>query len=766
MSRRFSAWIVRHPRLVILAVVIVTLCSALGFRNGIRLDVSPLTFIERESKERSDYEATRRDFGDDLYLVVGVVTDDVFSRQGIEKLRALDKRIKSIPGVASSISLVDAPYVRGTPQGASFEKLIPSGEVSKERLEEARSVGIHDRLYSKHLVSIDSTTAAFSILLDQKASTLERHQITRQIVDVARSAGFREVYFAGDPFSQLRATEAMSRDMAILLPLTSLFIAFLLWLAFRSWTGVLIPLVTIGLGLVWLLGFMGFAGARFTMLALMLPTLLLAIGCSYLVHVFNQVALVNSMAAPGTTPAQVVEDALEFIALPVVVSALTIIAGFLSLAFTFIPAIRETALSAAAGAIFTMVLSLTFVPALLVLLGRRGVNFSTGLGGKLVEAIERMGRVATTREGWLYAVTFLVVIVSLIGMRRIEIDIDYFHFFRPGSETSVGLAEISRRLCGAVNFDVIIEADERGVLESPAALERIAQFQEWAESGNIGIDRTISIVEFVRHVNRGFNNNRPEAYSTPKDERVLKDLLSDREQLSPFLTADGRKARILMRSGLSGSQEMAASIREIERRGQELFPKSRVYATGTIVLMNRTSDMIGREQIKSVTIALLTIYLMLALLFRSWRVGLTALVPNLVPVLFFFGFMGWSGIALNMTTSLVASVVLGLAVDNSVQFIVRFRHAQRTRCPVRDAILMSLRLSGRPIIYANIALAATFAIFSISNFQPIGAFGLLSAVTILGCLVEDLVLLPARLTSPVFRTTHSEQLVAEEAVDP
>jgi predicted RND superfamily exporter protein len=149
-----------------------------------------------------------------------------------------------------------------------------------------------------------------------------------------------------------------------------------------------------------------------------------------------------------------------------------------------------------------------------------------------------------------------------------------------------------------------------------------------------------------------------------------------------------------------------------------------------------------------VTIALLTIYVMLALLFRSWRVGITALVPNLVPVLFFFGFMGWGGIPLNITTSLVASVVLGLAVDNSVQFIVRFRQAQKSACPVRDAILLSLRLSGRPIIYANIALAATFAIFTISNFQPIGSFGLLSAVTILGCLVEDLILLPARLTSP------------------
>src|SRR5262249_3169700 len=106
---------------------------------------------------------------------------------------------------------------------------------------------------------------------------------------------------------------------------------------------------------------------------------------------------------------------------------------------------------------------------------------------------------------------------------------------------------------------------------------------------------------------------------------------------------------------------------------------------------------------------------------------------------------------INLTTSLVASVVLGLAVDNAVQFIVRFRRAQAATPELREAILESMRLSGRPIIYANVALAATFAIFFFSNFKPIASFGLLSAVTIIGCLVEDLVLLPARLISPVFR---------------
>lgn len=770
MSRRFSVWIVHHPRLVIAAVVVLTILAALGLRHGVQLDVSPLSFIQKESSARTDYESARRDFGDDLYLVVAVVVDDVFSRESIARLRVLDERIKGINGVAEALSIVDVPYARSTAAGASIEKLIPRGQISDERLSEAKAVATSDRLYAGQLVSPDGKTAAFSLLLDQRRSTNERHRITAEIYSVARSAGFAEVYFAGDPFSQWRSTEAVRNDLSLLLPITSICIAFVLWLAFRSWVAVLLPMLTIGLGLVWLFGIMGYAGTRFTILALMLPTLLLAIGCSYLIHVFNQIGLVSAAAKAETelqtTPLQIVEDALTFIALPVVVSALTIIAGFLSLAFNHIPAIRETAISAAAGAVCTMVLSLTFVPAVLTLLGRRGVEFSTGLDGRLASLIEKVGRIATTREVWLYIATALVVVGSLIGMRKITIDIDYYNFFRPGSETSVGLIEISRRLSGAVNFDLIIEGDRTGALESPQALERLEQLQRWTETSNLGIDRTISIVDFVRHLNRAFQGTSSGSDALPRDARVIKDLLSDRRQVSGFITDDGRRARVLLRTRLSGSREMAASIAEIERRGREVFPDFRVYTTGTLALMNRTSDMIGREQIQSVTIALLTIFLMLALLFRSWRVGLTALVPNLVPVLFFFGFMGWRGIPLNITTSLVASVVLGLAVDNSVQFLVRFRQIQRASSSVRGAIVESLRLSGRPIIYANVALAATFAVFTISNFKPIGSFGLLSAVTILGCLVEDLVLLPARLTSPVFLATRQKHLVAEEAADP
>ncbi len=748
---------VRYPHAIIAAVILLTCVFAFGLRRGLALDASSLGYVKFGSQEKLDFESARKNFGYDDYLVVAVVCDDIFAPAALKRLQNLHDRISRIDGVVEVLSLINVPYARSIEGGASLEKLLPASFDDNQRLAEAKQIAVNERLYTGNLVSKDAKTAALNILIKDELPSDTRHAITERIYRLALGAGFDQSYLAGNPFSQWRGVEAIKRDLRVFLPVTIALIAVLLWLCFRSLTAVVLPLITIGIGLLWILGLMAYFNASFTILALMLPTLMLAIGCSYMIHVINQIGIVYTAQGEKSDKRELLGEALQFIGLPVMVSALTIIAGFLSLSFTAIPAIRQTAIYAAAGATFTMILSLTFVPAVLMILPRRAMAFRVGLTGKMVKLLEDVGRWATSHQKLLYILTVVIIMISLIGMWRIKIDIDYFHFFKPNTEPTIGLDQINHRLSGAVIFNIIIEGQRAGAIESSETLRRIAEFQAFAEqqkdqSGQ-GVDRTLSVADFIKHLNRAFNGNHPQSYVVPHDQAVVRDLLSDRDELKNFMTPDGRTARIMVRSNLSGSQAMAGVVRKIENQGREMFPDFRVYATGTFVLLNRTSDQIAGEQVQSISIALITIYLMLSILFRSFRVGLTAIVPNLIPVLFFFGFMGWGGIFLNLTTSLVASVVLGLAVDNSVQFIVRFRRMQNEHETegLREPIIQSMRLSGRPIIYANIALAATFAVFALSNFEPVGSFGLLSAVTILGCLIEDLVLLPARLTSPVFR---------------
>ena len=744
--------IVNRPFLIILAVVVVTAILGFGLRRGLALNVSPLLFVEEQSKERDDYNRARQSFGDDLFMVVACVSEDAFTPSNLAKLRALHQQIEKLKGVAEVISLINSPYARGDKQGVSVEKLVPEN-AAPERLQEAKTVALTDKLYAGQIISRDGKTAAINLLLNAELTTEQRYQVTSQVYSIASQAGFSQVFFAGDPYMQWRGVEAIRGDLTLFLPLTLLLVAFFLWLCFRSLVAVVLPLLTVGIGLIWVFGIMGYVGSQFNLLSLMLPTVLLAIGCSYVIHVFNQIGLERAALQESkiqNLKSKILTEALRFISIPVIVSALTIIAGFLSLAFTRIPGIKYTAMYAALGAAFTMLLSLTFVPAMMAVIGERATRLNVGLGGQMVSWLEKTGRAAVSKETLLYLVTAVMCVLSVVGIFRLIVNVDYYGFFKPNTEIAIGTAEIGKRLAGAISVDVIIESSNRS-LEDPATLAKIAELQAFAETTSQG--QSLSVVDFIKHGNRAFHENKPEFYVLPTDAKIVRELMSDREPLQKFIADDSLKTRILVRSPLSGSAAMSTAIRAIEAKGRELLPDFRVYATGTVALMNRTSDMIAREQVQSVALALFTIFVVLALLFKSWRVGLTALVPNLLPVLFFFGYMGWTGTPLNMTTSLVASVVLGLAVDNAVQFIVRFRRVQPNFGSVREAIVESKRLSGRPIIYANVTIAAAFAVFALSNFWPVATFGVLSAVTILGCLVEDLVLLPARLTSPVFRAT-------------
>src|SRR5262249_26425666 len=252
------------------------------------------------------------------------VCDDVFAPADLARLRELHDRISKTRGVAEVLSLINAPCARSVDGVVSAEKLIPAeleetdgqgeggtgrqGEGETERRRESspdqsyqshkshirddiRRLATSDSLYVGNLVSSDSRTAALNILFKSDLPTATRHAITKWIYESARNAGFDQVYFAGDPFSQWRGTDAIKTALRVFLPLTLLLIALLLWLCFRSVVAVALPLSTIGIGLLWLMGLMAWFDAPFTILALMLPTLMLAIGCSYMVHVINQIGI-------------------------------------------------------------------------------------------------------------------------------------------------------------------------------------------------------------------------------------------------------------------------------------------------------------------------------------------------------------------------------------------------------------------------------------------------------------------------------------------
>src|SRR4030095_10429218 len=261
-----------------------------------------------------------------------------------------------------------------------------------------------------------------------------------------------------------------------------------------------------------------------------------------------------------------------------------------------------------------------------------------------------------------------------------------------------------------------------------------------------------------------------EIQDVPDDPRrlnaVFSDYLSEDPSLSRLVSSDGSRMVIILRVNLFSSNELRKLTNNIDKWSTaNLSNGISQRATGSIILLNGASDAIAESQSSSLAIALITIYLMMVVLFRSFSTGLLALIPNLLPIVGYFGFLGWSGTPLDLTTSLVASAVLGLAVDNAVHMIRRYRQcvAERTgdteRVQATSAISandagwamwLTMLRTGKPMVLANLMLIAAFLVFVLSSFVPVRIAGILWALGIGSCLAADLVFLPVLMKSKVF----------------
>jgi hypothetical protein len=749
--------IVHRPRRVLLGLLVITLFFFYQLAvRGLPLDNSPNSLLVSRDQALSQYNEAIATFGDDRVMILTLVADDIFTPDAIAQLRALTRRVERLPGVAQAISLTNVQSGRSSGDSLRVGTLIPATASAADLQHIAHEVE-QNQFIVGNLVSRDRNMAAINIFFSTGRGEAEKKAVAEIERMVKSEFGGSEIYFAGLPYMEHRNDVHVTRDLMTFAPLTVLLIFVTFYFAFRTWRGVVMPLATVAVGLIWTFGVMALMGKPLTLITMMLPVIIMAIGSSYVIHVINQYYI--STLSLGHDPSReerraAVLHALRFIGPPVIVSGTTTMAGFGSLAFTTIVGMRDMGIYNAVGTGFTMLLALTLVPAWLILL-KPSAPVETGRQPRVRyvgELLDRIATLVTRRQPWVYSVVLVTTLAAVVGIERLSINSDFLAFYPEGSEERVGAEKLHEHLGGAAAFRIIVKGPRPQALHDAAALKRLVELQRFVETLP-GVDRTISIADMVKLTNRLLRSGEPRDEVIPPDQTSLDEIFSHLtasgdETPIRFISDDGSQAQVMVRSHLFGSNEMDETLRRITAWGQARLPSGfTAYPTGIFVLLNRTSDSVAAQQARSLVIALVLIFIMMALLFRSVKVGAVALLPNVIPIVAFFGFMGWTSIPLNLNTSLVASIVLGLAVDNAAHLVRRYRQCCLELSDKQQAVRRSLQQTGRPMVFANLTLVFAFAIFALSAFLPVRTGGLLSAVTILACLISDLMFLPVLMNS-------------------
>jgi predicted RND superfamily exporter protein len=765
---KFAEFVVLRAKLIIAVTIALTIVFAAALAvNGVKFNGSPET-LARNDEALAFFHQTQATFGDDRVIIVALNANDIFTAEAKERLDALTSRLAALQGVSEALSLSNLNVIKRQEGGILIDKLLPTNATT-EQLQQLKASIVADPLYARHYIAADGRTAAISVFLKAMA-TKESHAVAEEIERVVKAESRGDLWLAGIPLMDVKGVKSIVRDVTVLSPIAAL-LCFIVFLgAFRSFWGAALPMMALGIGLIWTISFMGMLGKPITIATLSLPTVLMAVGSSYIFHVLNQYKIsMSSLDAKADAKTQSASwlEGLRFIIPAVFVSGATTVAGFASLTSSPVPAAKDMGLFQATGVAFMLLLSLVFIPAVLSLLSQQALGRADAeqkdYAVWMNKSLKNITALILFRSRAVWMLSLAASLLIGIGAYWMRVNTDYLKIFPRDSEISQTAVKLHEQLAGASVLQIVVNGG-KGAVTNPAFMGSVEALEQFALKQE-GVDAAISVADVIKKFNSVLPGKADETLAEiPKNQARLQSIfdnyLSQDESLNKLVNRDRSTTVIVLRTNLFGSNELRALTSRINEWKRDNLPANiTARLTGSFILLNDASDAVASSQASSLVIALVTIYLMMVLLFRSVLTGLLALVPNLLPILGYFGFLGWAGITLDITTSLIASSVLGLAVDNAVHIIRRYRQciAERQADSQKDfannegwAMWLTMLRTGKPMALANLMLIAAFSIFALSSFVPVRTSGMLWAITIFACLVADLIFLPALMKTKLF----------------
>ena len=733
------------PR-VVLAITGLLTAIAVATLPGLRFDSSFDRFLIPDSPELAAYRQFVDRFGNDRALVIGLDVDDPLAPATVAALRGLVAALEKIDGVVRAYSLVSSPSVQG--EGDEVRLAPP---VSGPPPDAAAARTLLDRLdrdpvYGGRLVSRDRKMVALLVTLEPLTGEREAY---RRITGEARrllAPWGDHAHVSGEPAIESEMADFMRRDLVIFVPITLVLTAAILFHLFRSVIGVMLPLAMIGTSTLWAIACFIAAGRSMNNVSSMIPPLIMVIAASDSVHLFSHYR--GCAAHRGRRAA--ITDTLARIGPGCFMTSATTAVGFASLTVSSIPALNDFGRFSAIGVIFSFFLTITALPAVLHVAPLPPPP-----------PPERLTTGATLSR-WLIAAPRPILVASLVMfvaacavIPRIRVETDDLTYFKQGSAIRSDTTVLQRHFGGVRPLEIVLTGTA-GAFTDPERLARLARFTQWAR-GLPGIDGTTSCAElldalFQRLDGRPLGEHTREAISQGYLFFELSETGGD--ELGHYLSEDRAVARIALQEGESRTSHIRRQIAVLSARLAGDFPELHVEITGYARFYMEISDLIVRSQVRSLGLALAAITAMMVAFFRSWRVGLLSMVPNILPIACAFGVMGASGIPLNTATTMVASVALGLAVDDTIHFLSHMQQERRHHPRVVDALAPVLRAVQAPMVYTSVILGVGFGTLIFSRFIPSIYFGILALVTVTTALLGDLLLLPALLLAVERRAAH------------
>lgn len=729
-------------------------------------------FFERDNPLMKRLDAFERRFGnDDDHMVIVHSPSGIFDAESTKLLGQLTAGLWQIPEVIRVDSLTNFQWVHADGDDIAVEDLLPAERADDAAfVAERRRIALAHETVPDYLVSRDGKTAvlharikpAFETPSDAASIVGETRKLIGQL-----ASGDHVFHISGGPAVNHSFKESSEKDLQTLIPIVVGLIVLLLALALRGGKGVVLPLVVVGASTVAAFGFAGLVGIEVTVVTSVLPEVLIAVGIADSVHIL---AAFYRRRAEGLGPREAAFEALAKNFGPTFMTSFTTAVGFFSFLTAELKPVFGLGILAGVGTLVAWVLTYLLLGPLMVVLpswSRRNVSAATS---REQSSLWASGFVALVhRSRWPIVMgTGLLTVAALALTFGNRVNSDPYKYFSPGYPLRDASDFMREHLGYQQAFELVVSAGAEDGIKDPAFLKKVERLERDIQKIP-GMVRTVSVVDILRQTNRALNANAQAAYTLPADrETVAQELflytmgLPQGQDLNDRMTVKNDALRITVLSGITDSETWMRRAAEMEDRARALGLEAHV--TGKSLLYLGMNRYVVESFITSVFLAVVAVGVLLAVFLRSARLGVIAMIPNLIPLIVGGAVLRFLGHDLDLGTVLVCSVCLGIAVDDTIHIMANFQRFVSEGLGPRAALVRVFSETGKALTVTTVVLVVGFGTLAFGSFSPNVYFGIMTAVILTTALVVDLVFLPALLLvtarDPVAATTPATAIAA------
>ncbi|MFM2338659.1 MAG: hypothetical protein RL115_1852 [Bacteroidota bacterium] len=754
-------------RIPLLVVLVLTTVFMGYMASKVQLSYDFARAIPIDNPKYKDYQEFKKKFGEDgNLLVLGIQTDKFFTAPIYNRYAELQRTLKKVKGVDDIIAVPTAVNLSKNYETEKLqaEAIFADKPLSQAEIDSSSALFLQLPFYKGLLYNPQTNAWLMGVRINKEImASKERLAIVHKIRAIADSFGTATqltVHKSGLPHIRTELTERITKEMRFFIVASLVLSAIILLLFFRSLTAMWLSLAVVFIGVVWSFATMHILGYKISVLLALIPPLIVVIGIPNCIYFLNKYH--TAYAETGDKKKALVMM-VERMGVVTLFCNLAAAIGFAVFALTQSQILKEFGMVAGINIMLLFFISLALIPAVLSLLPAPKSRHTKYLDNpRLNRWLDRLERWSLNHRRLIYGITIGIAVVSIAGIFKLK-SLGYIVDDLPKKDhLYTDLRFFENNFKGVMPLEIVVDTKKKRGVINPSNLEKINALSDYVATIP-GIARPLSITEGLKFANQAFNEGDTTYYLLPSEFALpaLAQYLSFKSEaggeknafaklISTFMDSARQQARISVSMADVGSKRLPQILDSIEAKMGQLFDKEKyaVQLTGTSVTFLEGSHYIINGLKDSILWAFAFIAACMLYLFKSFRILVCSLIPNLIPLLITAGLMGWLGIPLKPSTVLVFSVALGIAIDVTIRFLVNYKQElPNYDYNMQKTVIETIHSTGISIIYTSFVLIAGFIIFCFSGFDGTKALGWLTSLTLVTATLANLVLLPAILIS-------------------